>query len=178
MIVCLRAAAQALSSGGPNAFAKGSHRPSPRLARGDRSRSAGGFESASPMRLMIRRMIVSPTVWPETESATRRARRSQCASLRRPHQKQDPPAPQDARRRQAARRRGDVRLARSREAATDLETLRSIMAEFDGCALKRTATQLVFADGVPGSRVMFVGEAPGRMKTGSGARSLAERGNC
>ena len=35
------------------------------------------------------------------------------------------------------------------------------MAEFDGCALKRTATQLVFADGVPGSRVMFVGEAPG-----------------
>jgi DNA polymerase len=36
------------------------------------------------------------------------------------------------------------------------------MADFDGCALKRTATQLVFADGVPGSPVMFVGEAPGR----------------
>ena len=35
------------------------------------------------------------------------------------------------------------------------------MADFDGCALKRTATQLVFADGVPGSPVMFVGEAPG-----------------
>ncbi len=47
------------------------------------------------------------------------------------------------------------------EAAMDLETLRSIMAEFEGCALKRTATQLVFADGAPGSRVMFVGEAPG-----------------
>jgi uracil-DNA glycosylase len=47
------------------------------------------------------------------------------------------------------------------EAATDLEALRSAMAGFDGCALKRTATQLVFADGVPGSRVMFVGEAPG-----------------
>ncbi len=47
------------------------------------------------------------------------------------------------------------------EAATDLETLRSAMAGFDGCALKRTATQLVFADGVPGSKVMFVGEAPG-----------------
>jgi uracil-DNA glycosylase len=46
-------------------------------------------------------------------------------------------------------------------AATDLETLRSLMADFDGCALKRTATQLVFADGVPGSPVMFVGEAPG-----------------
>jgi uracil-DNA glycosylase family 4 len=49
-------------------------------------------------------------------------------------------------------------LARS---ASDLDTLRSIMADFDGCPLKRTATQLVFADGVPGSRVMFVGEAPG-----------------
>ena len=47
------------------------------------------------------------------------------------------------------------------QAAMDLEMLRSVMAEFEGCALKRTATQLVFADGVPGSRVMFVGEAPG-----------------
>lgn len=47
------------------------------------------------------------------------------------------------------------------EAATDLKTLQSAMADFDGCALRRTATQLVFADGVPGSRVMFVGEAPG-----------------
>src|SRR5271166_1455259 len=47
------------------------------------------------------------------------------------------------------------------EAAADLETLRSAMANFDGCTLKRTATQLVFADGVPGSRVMLVGEAPG-----------------
>ena len=43
----------------------------------------------------------------------------------------------------------------------DLETLRANLQLFDGCALKRTATQLVFADGVPGSRVMFVGEAPG-----------------
>jgi uracil-DNA glycosylase family 4 len=47
------------------------------------------------------------------------------------------------------------------EAAADLETLQSAMADFNGCALRRTATQLVFADGVPGSRVMFVGEAPG-----------------
>ncbi|HLX98790.1 MAG TPA: uracil-DNA glycosylase, partial [Roseiarcus sp.] len=47
------------------------------------------------------------------------------------------------------------------QSAGDLETLRSILADFDGCPLKRTATQLVFADGVPGSRVMFVGEAPG-----------------
>ena len=47
------------------------------------------------------------------------------------------------------------------QAATDLEMLRSKMEEFDGCALKRTATQLVFADGLPGSRIMLIGEAPG-----------------
>src|SRR3546814_12836717 len=32
---------------------------------------------------------------------------------------------------------------------------------FDGCGLKRTATNLVFADGNPQARVMFIGEAPG-----------------
>jgi uracil-DNA glycosylase len=47
------------------------------------------------------------------------------------------------------------------QAAVDLEMLRSKLAEFDGCALKRTATQLVFADGLPGSRIMLIGEAPG-----------------
>jgi uracil-DNA glycosylase len=47
------------------------------------------------------------------------------------------------------------------QSAADLQTLESIMVDFDGCALQRTATQLVFADGIPGSRVMFVGEAPG-----------------
>ncbi len=36
------------------------------------------------------------------------------------------------------------------------------MEAFDGCALKHTATKLVFADGNPQARVMFVGEAPGR----------------
>jgi uracil-DNA glycosylase len=43
----------------------------------------------------------------------------------------------------------------------DLAALRFNMERFDGCALKKTATQLVFADGEPRSRVMFVGEAPG-----------------
>jgi uracil-DNA glycosylase family 4 len=45
--------------------------------------------------------------------------------------------------------------------APDLATLKAIWESFEGCGLKRTATQLVFADGAPGSRVMFVGEAPG-----------------
>jgi DNA polymerase len=48
----------------------------------------------------------------------------------------------------------------ARDAAT-LDELRALLAEFKGCALRATATQLVFADGNPQSRVMFVGEAPG-----------------
>jgi uracil-DNA glycosylase family 4 len=48
----------------------------------------------------------------------------------------------------------------ARNAAT-LDELRALLAEFEGCALRATATQLVFADGNPQSRVMFVGEAPG-----------------
>lgn len=46
--------------------------------------------------------------------------------------------------------------------AQSLEALRAILEGFDGCPLKRTATRLVFADGNPKARVMFVGEAPGR----------------
>ncbi len=48
------------------------------------------------------------------------------------------------------------------KSAQTLEELRAILERFDGCALKATATQLVFADGNPNARVMFVGEAPGR----------------
>ena len=47
-------------------------------------------------------------------------------------------------------------------AAPSLEVLRELLEKFDGCALKNTATRLVFADGNPLARVMFVGEAPGR----------------
>jgi uracil-DNA glycosylase family 4 len=48
------------------------------------------------------------------------------------------------------------------KSAKTLEELRAILETFGGCALKATATQLVFADGNPQSRVMLVGEAPGR----------------
>jgi len=48
------------------------------------------------------------------------------------------------------------------KSAQTLETLRGILEKFDGCALKATASQLVFADGNPKARVMLVGEAPGR----------------
>ena len=59
----------------------------------------------------------------------------------------------------------DVAIESAREAARTaptLEALRQLLETFDGCALKHTATRLVFADGNPQARVMFVGEAPGR----------------
>jgi uracil-DNA glycosylase family 4 len=59
----------------------------------------------------------------------------------------------------------EAAIASAREAARtapSLEALRALLENFDGCALKFTATRLVFADGNPQARIMFVGEAPGR----------------
>src|SRR5262249_27365531 len=59
----------------------------------------------------------------------------------------------------------DAAVMAAREAArsaASLTELRAILDRFEGCALRATATQLVFADGNPQARVMFVGEAPGR----------------
>ena len=59
----------------------------------------------------------------------------------------------------------EAAVSSAREAARtapSLEALRALLENFDGCALKHTATRLVFADGNPQARIMFVGEAPGR----------------
>src|SRR3954463_15376300 len=59
----------------------------------------------------------------------------------------------------------ELAIQSAREAARTaptLEALRAMLEAFDGCALKSTATRLVFADGNPLARIMFVGEAPGR----------------
>ena len=49
-------------------------------------------------------------------------------------------------------------LARRSNTVAELE---AAVRAFEGCALKRTAKNTVFADGVVGSPVMVVGEAPG-----------------
>ena len=54
--------------------------------------------------------------------------------------------------------------ASARELAERSQTLAELAAAvrtFDGCPLKRTATNTVFADGNPAAAVMIVGEAPG-----------------
>lgn len=48
------------------------------------------------------------------------------------------------------------------EKASSLEELEQILRDYNGCALKLRATQLVFADGNPEADIMLIGEAPGR----------------
>src|SRR6201999_2168133 len=47
-------------------------------------------------------------------------------------------------------------------AAMDLAQLKVALETFEGSALKRMATNTVFSDGVAESRIMLIGEAPGR----------------
>ncbi len=74
-------------------------------------------------------------------------------------------APRPAAQIQEAATASAERLAQSaREsaaAAQNLEELRERLLAFEGCGLKATATQLVFADGNPQAEIMLVGEAPG-----------------
>ncbi len=44
---------------------------------------------------------------------------------------------------------------------TSLAGLREALTRFEGCSLKHTAMNLVFADGNPEGKIMLVGEAPG-----------------
>jgi DNA polymerase len=84
-----------------------------------------------------------------------------------------PPARAPAPRAQPASPRLDMRklgpldqsaIENARDAARNaasLEELRAALARFDGISLRKTATNLVFADGNPAAEVMLVGEAPG-----------------
>ena len=60
--------------------------------------------------------------------------------------------------------------------ATSLDDLRAILSRFEGCALRNTATQVVFARGNPAARVMFVGEAPGYEEDKSGLPFVGRSG--
>ncbi|PSC04678.1 uracil-DNA glycosylase [Alsobacter soli] len=64
-------------------------------------------------------------------------------------------------------------LARS---AQSLDELRGLLEKFEGCALKLTARSLVFADGNPEGRVMFVGEAPGAEEDRTGLPFVGRSG--
>lgn len=50
---------------------------------------------------------------------------------------------------------------KSAAAVTTTDELREAIAAFNGLAIKKTATNMVFCDGNPKARIMIVGEAPG-----------------
>jgi DNA polymerase len=62
---------------------------------------------------------------------------------------------------------GERALAAAAQAST-LEDLRAALAGFDGCALRDTASNLVFAEGDQASTTLIVGEPPGREEDRSG----------
>ena len=73
----------------------------------------------------------------------------------------------------------DVAVMSAREAAksaSSLEELKTILGAFDGCGLKKSAKQLVFSDGNPQARVMFVGEAPGSDEDRAGIPFIGRSG--
>jgi DNA polymerase len=73
----------------------------------------------------------------------------------------------------------EAAIMAAREAAGGAQTLdelRALLDAFEGCMLRATATQLVFAAGNPAARVMFVGEAPGRDEDISGVPFVGRSG--
>ena len=60
--------------------------------------------------------------------------------------------------------------------AENLDQLKAAMAAFEHCELRRGAKNLVFADGRPDSRVMIIGEAPGRHEDIAGKPFVGQAG--
>jgi DNA polymerase len=73
----------------------------------------------------------------------------------------------------------DAAVQDAREAARSAKTLddlRAILETYEGVGLRRTATRLVFSDGNPDARVMFVGEAPGKDEDREGLAFIGRAG--
>jgi DNA polymerase len=64
----------------------------------------------------------------------------------------------------------------SASSAQSLKELKKALQAFEGCALKYTATNLVFGDGNPEARVMFIGEAPGADEDRQGLPFVGQSG--
>ena len=118
----------------------------------------GEAEAAAPQREPAPRRAAPPAApRPDEAPETDRFRRE--LPSRDPQTKEPP------------RTYGNAASAKPGEAADDararaaqmqtLEELEALLRGFEGCGLRFTAKNLVFADGNPQARVMFVGEAPG-----------------
>ena len=141
--------------------------PHDRFAEPEAPRRAARTEAASseaPMRPALPADDGPDWAAPSRQESSRQQPSRQEAPRR------DPPR-QEAPRAEAQSTYGRSAAAAPGEAAGDarelaataasLEELEGLLARFESCALRFTAKNLVFADGNPQARVMFVGEAPG-----------------
>lgn len=62
------------------------------------------------------------------------------------------------------------------DACKTLAELEKAVRAFDGCSIKKTATNTVFCDGNPKSDIMFIGEAPGAQEDIEGIPFCGESG--
>jgi uracil-DNA glycosylase family 4 len=95
------------------------------------------------------------------ESATRSDDRASAASEAGAHPGRPAPAPPPIETPSHVRRPPVAAAVTAAADARTVDELRAILAAFDGCALSKTATNLVFADGSPSAPVVLIGEAPG-----------------
>jgi uracil-DNA glycosylase len=70
----------------------------------------------------------------------------------------------------------EANAQQSAAAARNLAELRERLLRFEGCGLKATATQLVFGDGNPSAKIMFIGEAPGAEEDREGVPFVGRAG--
>jgi DNA polymerase len=101
-----------------------------------------------PPAVVVEAPVARPAVQPTT-----------VAPLRAPSPPSPPPAARAPVPLESPQLVEDARLLA--EKCTTLAELEAAVRAFEGCALKRTAKNTVFADGDPGAPVMIVGEAPG-----------------
>ncbi|MEY3196914.1 MAG: hypothetical protein RLZZ59_282, partial [Pseudomonadota bacterium] len=60
--------------------------------------------------------------------------------------------------------------------AKNIEELQKALVSFDGCALKKSAQNTVFSDGIVNSKIMLIGEAPGASEDEHGIPFCGESG--
>jgi hypothetical protein len=100
-----------------------------------------------------------------TEMSTEEFRPPAAVSADRPPRSNPPMSAEGRSFAQAAPASPEAAVMAARAAARsaqNLDALRALLDTFEGCMLRTTATQLVFADGNPKGRVMFVGEGARR----------------
>jgi len=70
----------------------------------------------------------------------------------------------------------ETAATKAAQACNSVEELKAALAAFEGCALKATATNTVFARGNPAATIMLIGEAPGRDEDAQGAPFVGQSG--